>query len=247
MERPELVEAGALEVAVYTSARNRPNEDAAALFVDRAGRVLLVVADGAGGEASGAKASELAVRCFGNLEHADRESLLHGFDEAQRSVVELGIGAATTLAVVLWEEGAVRSFHAGDSDVRVVGQRGRRKLEIVPHSVAGYAVEAGLVDENEALHHDERHIVTNVIGSTSMRVEMSSRCALARRDTLLLATDGLSDNMLPEEVVGTIRKGALGRAAENLVARARQRMDAPREGEPSKPDDLTLLLARRRA
>lgn len=246
MDAPELVEAGALDVAVFTRGKNRPNEDAAAIVVDDAERAMLILADGAGGEAAGARAAEIAVDAVGSQAAADRESVLLGFDQAQERVTQLGIGAATTLFVALWEAGAIRSFHAGDSATLVVGQRGRRKLDIVPHSPAGYAVEAGVIDENEALHHEERHLVTNMIGSASMRIEMSSPCPLSRRDTLLLASDGLSDNLLPDEIVEIMRKGPLLKVAAELVTCAQRRMEAPRAGEPSKPDDLTLILARRR-
>lgn len=247
MEEPEIVEAGALDVVVFTRGRNSPNEDAAALMVDDAERVMLILADGAGGGAAGAKAAEIAVDAVGGQAAADRESVLLGFDQAQEQVLQLGIGAATTLFVLLWEAGAVRSFHAGDSAALVVGQRGRRKLDVVPHSPAGYAVEAGVIDENEALHHEERHLVTNMIGSASMRIDMSSPCTLARRDTMLLASDGLSDNLLPDEIVEIVRKGSLRKAASALMTHAQRRMESPRAGEPSKPDDLTLILARRRA
>jgi len=240
MEAPERFEAGALEVVVFSRARNAPNEDAAAVAFDDAERVLLVLADGA-------RAAQAAVEAVAGQAAADRESVLLGFDQAQQAVTGLGVGAATTLFVMLWEAGAVRSFHAGDSAALVVGQRGKRKLSVVPHSPAGYAVEAGMLDEVEALHHEERHLVTNIIGSESMRIDMSSPCTLARRDTVLLASDGLTDNLLPDEIVEIMRKGPLEKAANSLAARARTRMDEPRGGEPSKPDDLTLVLARRRA
>jgi serine/threonine protein phosphatase PrpC len=79
-----------------------------------------------------------------------------------------------------------------------------------------------------------------------MRIDMSSPCPLARHDTVLLASDGLSDNLLPGEIVEIVRKGPLLRAAAELMASAQRRMEAPGAGEPSKPDDLTLILARRR-
>ena len=247
MAAPELVQAGELDIAFFTRARNDPNEDAAAIRVDEHGRVMLILADGAGGEAAGARAAEIAVRTVAECASIDREAILSGFDAAQEEITALGIGAATTLFVMLWEGGAIRSFHAGDSAALVVGQRGRRKLEALPHSPAGYAVEAGVIDEAQALHHEERHLVTNVVGSVGMRIDMSSPCALARYDTVLLASDGVSDNLLPEEIVEIVRRGPLLRAAEELAREAARRMDAPLHGEPSKPDDLTLLLARRRS
>jgi serine/threonine protein phosphatase PrpC len=243
---PVFLVAGALDVVVFTRPKNSPNEDAAAVAVDDEGRTLLVLADGAGGEAAGARAAEIAVHSLMEQPNATRESVLQGLDLAQERVLGLGIGAATTLFVLSCEDGVVRSYHAGDSTTLVVGQRGKIKLGVVPHSPTGYAVEAGMISEREAIHHEERHLVTNIIGAESVHIDMSSPHTLARRDTILLASDGLSDNLLPREVIEIVRKGALKKAAAALAAKAIARMDEPREGQPSKPDDLTLVLARRR-
>ncbi|MHC4422347.1 MAG: PP2C family protein-serine/threonine phosphatase, partial [Planctomycetota bacterium] len=67
-----------------------------------------------------------------------------------------------------------------------------------------------------------------------------------RRDTLVLGSDGLFDNLHLEEITEYVRKGPLARAAESLAAACRRRMCEPRADHPSKPDDLTFLLYRRR-
>ena len=40
-------------------------------------------------------------------------------------------------------------------------------------------VEAGWLDEEEALHHEDRHIVSNMIGAPNMRIEIGSVVRLA--------------------------------------------------------------------
>ena len=65
------------------------------------------------------------------------------------------------------------------------------------------------------------------------------------RDTVLLASDGLFDNLHTHEIVGVIRKGKLTRAAETLRSRTESRMAGEQPPHrPSKPDDLTFLLYR---
>ncbi len=86
---------------------------------------------------------------------------------------------------------SLRCYHVGDSELLAVGQRGRIKQRVVPHSPTGFAVEAGLLDEDEAVRHDQRHVLFNVIGSLDMRVEVGPALELAARDTVLLASDGL--------------------------------------------------------
>ena len=49
----------------------------------------------------------------------------------------LGAGSATTLAVAEVVGQTVRTYHVGDSPIWVFGQRGRLKLQTVPHSPVG--------------------------------------------------------------------------------------------------------------
>ena len=57
-------------------------------------------------------------------------------------------------------------------------------------------------------------------------------------------SDGLFDNLHLDEIVETVRVGPLPRAVEALATGCTQRMQLPRAGMPSKPDDLTLVLFR---
>ena len=77
--------------------------------------------------------------------------------------------------------------------VLVTGGLGKIKLLTVSHSPVGMALESGLLDEAEAMHHEERHIVSNVVGSAGMRIEIGAKRKLAPRDTVLLASDGLAE------------------------------------------------------
>jgi serine/threonine protein phosphatase PrpC len=157
----------------------------------------------------------------------------------------LGTGAATTLALVEIQDRTIRTYHVGDSEILVTGQRGKVKLQTIPHSPIGYAVEAGLMNEEDAIHHEERHVISNVIGSDQMRIEMGPPTEMAPRDTLLLASDGLFDNLLPGEIINTIRSGPLDDSLSVLVEAAQDRMVSSGGAAPSKPDDLTVIAFRR--
>jgi serine/threonine protein phosphatase PrpC len=231
-----------------------PNEDAAAVIpVGRQGLVL-AVADGVGGTPAGREASHQAMRCLSEALALDdvevdrlRTAILDAFDHANREILALGRGAATTLVAAEIVSGQMRSYHVGDSELIAVGQRGMIKSRVVPHSPTGFAVEAGLLDEDEAVRHDQRHILFNVIGAQDMRVEMGGSLKLATRDTVLLASDGLLDNLFVDEIVETVRKGPLAKAADRLMEMASARMRDSDSKKPSKPDDLTIVLYRPRA
>jgi protein phosphatase len=176
-----------------------------------------------------------------------RPVILDAVDKANQNVLNLARGAATTLVVAQLDAKGLRCYHVGDSELVAVGQRGRIKQRVVPHSPTGFAVEAGLLDENEAIQHDQRHVLFNVIGSPDMRVEVGPTLQLAARDTVLLASDGLFDNLYIDEIVESICSGPLVDAANRLVERtqARMRGDAA-DDMPCKPDDLTIVLFRPR-
>ena len=256
MAEPEVVPfASGLVVVQSLRAPHRDgeaNQDAAAVLPMDGQRGVLAVADGVGGMPDGDQAARIALeQMLAAVDEASREGLelrdavLNGFERANAAVRKVGTGAATTLAAVELQDGSVRPYHAGDSLILVVGQRGKIKFQSVSHSPVGYAVEAGVLTEQEAMHHEDRHLVSNIVGIADMRIEIGPVLPLDARDTLLLATDGLSDNLGIDEIVARIRRGPLQRAAAELMAEVRRRMQEQREGRPSKPDDATFLLYRR--
>jgi serine/threonine protein phosphatase PrpC len=237
--------------------KETPNEDVAAIWPMGPTSGVLAVADGLGGHAGGERASRLAIETIQKSlqeaaasppENGDpidlRAAILNGIEAANQAVRDLGTGAATTLALVEIQDRTIRTYHVGDSEILVTGQRGKVKLQTIPHSPIGYAVEAGLMEEEEAIHHEERHVISNVIGSDQMRIEMGPPTELAPRDTLLLASDGLFDNLLPDEIIDTIRSGPLDNSVGSLVEAAQGRMATGGGTAPSKPDDLTVIAFR---
>lgn len=241
--------------AVYTAKspqRESANEDAAALFPFGVGAGVLVIADGVGGLPAGGAASAVAIRSIeSSLGEAVKEgtdlrgAIITGIEKANQELAERGAGAATTLAAVEIQDNTVRPYHVGDSQILLIGQKGKVKLLTKSHSPVGYAVEAGVLDEEQAMHHEERHVISNAIGSSEMYIEIGSAQEMAPRDTLVVATDGLFDNLHSEEIVEICRKGQLSEAGRKLAGRCRTRMVEPQEGQPSKPDDLSFILYRR--
>lgn len=236
--------------------KDTPNEDVAALLPLSASAGVLAVADGLGGHVGGEKASRLAVETIQASLLAGVESsaepdgdqlrgrILDGIEAANRGVRELGTGAATTLALIEVQDRKIRAYHVGDSVILLAGQRGKLKMQTIAHSPIGYAVEAGLMAEDEAMHHEDRHVISNVIGSDQMRIEIGPSIEMASRDTLVIASDGLLDNLLPSEIVEFVRSGPLDEAVGDLVAEARRRMTETNGDAPSKPDDLTVIAYR---
>jgi serine/threonine protein phosphatase PrpC len=227
------------------------NEDVLAVIPVGEHAGVFIVADGLGGLPAGEVAARLAVTSLQeSLSEITedgvslREAILNGIEQANTNILALGNGCATTLAVVEVQAGVMRSYHVGDSLIMLVGQRGKVKFQNVSHSPVGYAVEAGLLDETEAVHHEERNVVSNVIGTADMRIDIGPTIEIAPRDTLLLASDGLPDNLYVDEIVARMKAGPLQAAGDALVQDCRKRMQNPKQERPSHPDDLSVILYR---
>ncbi len=246
---------GGLAVVYTCAAPDKPaeaNEDAAAVLVAEGGVAVLAVADGAGGMSGGAAAARLTMQALqarlrdhggaGTL----REPILAAVESARDRILALGQGAGATFAAAELSDGHMRPYHVGDAMILVTGQRGRVKLQTVSHSPVGYAYEAGLIDEEEAMLHEERHLVSNFVGSADMHVQVGSETDLAPRDTLVIASDGLFDNLYVEELTELVRTGPLERCAVRLAEACRRRMLGQDPDHPGKPDDLSFILYRRR-
>lgn len=231
--------------------KDTSNEDTVAVLPYGPAAAVFVVADGAGGLPAGKRASLTAVSTLAeSLETAMdkttqlRTAVLNGIEAANSAVLGLANGSATTMTVITLEGTIARSYQVGDSEAMVVGQRGAMRLQTTAHSPTGFAVEAGFLDEREALHHEERHLVSNFVGSPEMTIDVGASVELQARDTILVASDGLTDNVHIEEIVEIVRKGDLVSAVEAVRALAARRMRETEDGQPSKPDDLSILLYR---
>ncbi|MGI9291843.1 MAG: PP2C family protein-serine/threonine phosphatase [Gammaproteobacteria bacterium] len=243
---------GTLAAAVIAcEGKTTGGEDSAALLPVADECLILMVADGVGGGATPRKASNNTVAAMRdnlqNVEDEDwrvRTAILDGIEQANNDLLGLGTGTATTLVVADIRDEQVRTFHVGDSAAWLVGQRGVIKLQTTPHSPVGMGVEAGLIDEDEALDHEDLHMISNVIGSNDMRMEVGSKTPMAALDTLLIASDGLFDNALPDEIIEIIRTGPVAESIIELSKLAQRRMYEEEQDMPSKPDDFSVILFR---
>lgn len=251
---PECYETGPGRIVVYTSAspdNDNPNEDKIAVIPCGEDSLILMVADGAGGHASGDTASNSAIKLIrksimktglGNSEL--RESILSGIENANTALMNSAPGSATTLSLAEIRRDTIRTYHAGDTEILVTGLKGKLKYQTLIHSPVGYAVEAGLLDEEDAIMHEDRHIVSNVLGFPDMHITIGSPVRLDPYDTLLIATDGLFDNLQKDEILEMIRKGPINACAGKLVNMASARMFEKDKDKPSKFDDLSFILFR---
>lgn len=241
------------ELAVFSRSSpgsSRPNEDRTAIFQLK-GDLILMVADGVGGYGEGDVAAKIvinelktSIKSIEQTEQELREAILAGIDKANNLIINKTSGAATTITIVVLHNNIIRVYHAGDTEVLVVGQKGKVKYQTLAHSPVSYAIEAGLLDEEQAMMHEERHIVSNVLGYADMHISVGAPFTMAPRDTLLIGSDGIFDNLHKEEIVEIIRKGTLENCSGTIIEKVTERMMKEKTNRPSKADDLTFILFR---
>lgn len=254
MEQGEILPVAGGWAAVYSHRspdKETANEDSAAILPFGTDAAVLVVADGIGGLRAGELASGLAIKVvLAEMQRAAseglslRETILDSIEKANEAISAMGVGAGTTMAVVEIQGATARPYHVGDTMILVTGQKGKIKLQTVSHSPVGYAVEAGYLDEDEAMEHEERHLLSNMLGIPDMRIEVGQPIDLAPRDTLLIASDGLFDNLQVDEIVERMRKGRLPKVTQTLAEDCLGRMKGADESGFSKPDDLSFIVFR---
>src|ERR1700687_2521688 len=176
--------------------------------------VLLIVIDGMGGHAEGARAAETALatllELFWQTPHPifDPLGFLHlSLGRAHEEVVKLGVGLGVearpraTCAVCLVQEGAAYWAHVGDS--RVYQLRQAQVLERTrDHSHVEVLLREGLITEAEVHGHPMRNYVECCLGGDAALPEMSisTRRRLKPGDMLLLCTDGLWANLKDQDL-----------------------------------------------
>ena len=246
---------GGGEVLAYTGRapdKESENQDTVGIIPYGPDAAVLVVADGAGGLPAGRRASQAAVATLDqSLQVAAsktmflRDAILNGIESANEAVLALANGSASTMTVVTIEGRVARMYQIGDSEALITGQRGLVRAQTMAHSPTGFAVEAGFLDEREALHHEERHLVSNFIGTSNMRIDIGAAVELRAKDTVLVASDGLTDNIHMHEIIELMRTGPLEESLDAIISLALRRMTVESKRQPSKPDDLSIILFRK--
>ena len=248
LEKPIVLPFLGGKVVVFT--RSSPivghdNEDAIGVFEWQEEVGVLTVADGLGGLSGGASASRQMIECFRNLSALDSaDQVVSCIETVNEDLLQGGSGSGTTVTVLFIQGRKVSSYHVGDSTMLITGRRGRIKLQTVPHSIVGNALADGELDEKTAMQHPDRHVIYNMIGMKDMWIETTKSMQLADLDTVILASDGIWDNLYQEEVIDMMRCRSIEKASQDLVKEASERMNCCSITKPGKPDDLSLILYR---
>lgn len=213
---------------------------------------LLMVADGVGGAASGEVASDLATRVsFDHLRERREKGGLKGainiadslqqavlaanksiYDYSKANRTHHGMGTTATIGLVVG--GMVYFAQVGDSRAYII-RGGNARQMTSDQSLVQRMVDAGKLTPEQAEKSEHRNIILQALGPEATIVPEFTRDRLQHNDVVLLCSDGLSNQMGPQEIASL----AVG---ENLEGLCSTLID--RALETGAPDNVTVVVGR---
>ena len=203
-----------MEIALLTDVgqKRTNNQDYVNHFVNRAGRTMILLADGMGGHRAGNIASEMAVTDLGaawvdtQIETVNevREWFAHHLEIENQKIYQLGRdeayrGMGTTLEALAIIDNQAIYAHIGDSRIALI--RGEEyRLMTSDHSLVNELLKAGQLTVEEAEAHPQKNIITQSIGQKDEIQPDMGIISLEEGDYILLNSDGLTNMISASEI-----------------------------------------------
>jgi len=191
---------------------------------------LFVVADGMGGHKAGEFASRYAVEVIEQSIAKSKKTipediLREAVTIANQKLIEAAgediklEGMGTTLIAATIINRMLHFVNIGDSRLYLINKEIRQLSR--DHSLVEEMVRLGGIKEEEARNHPDKNIITRAVGVHEEAKADYYEYVLRNEDVILICTDGLS-NMVEDEAILGVMKSArdVVEAVENLVQRA---------------------------
>ena len=209
--------------------RRQVNQDYVYASVEAVGNLpnLFVVADGMGGHNAGDYASSCAVHVLVDTVREDanydpikimrygiESANLKILEEAAKSEARKGMGTTMVAATVVGNY--VYVANVGDSRLYVIHQGIRQITK--DHSLVQEMVRLGEIQEEEAINHPDKNIITRALGVTRF-LDVDFFDLEIQPDTMILmCSDGLSNMVTNEEIADLLgRPGNLKEKGKALI------------------------------
>ena len=196
-----------MEISLLTDVgqKRTNNQDYVNSYVNRAGRTMIILADGMGGHRAGNIASEMAVTDLGiawvdtqiDTVNEVREWFANYLEIENQKIHQLGQddaykGMGTTLEAVAIIGNQAIYAHIGDSRIGLI--RGEEYHQLTSdHSLVNELLKAGQLTPEEAASHPQKNIITQSIGQKDEIQPDFGMITLEPGDYLLLNSDGLTN------------------------------------------------------
>ncbi|MFS9058076.1 Stp1/IreP family PP2C-type Ser/Thr phosphatase [Streptococcus infantis] len=203
-----------MEISLLTDVgqKRTNNQDYVNLFVNRAGRTMIILADGMGGHRAGNIASEMAVTDLGvawvdtqiDTVNEVREWFAHHLEVENQKIYQLGRdeaykGMGTTLEALAVIGNQAIYAHIGDSRIGLIRGEEYRQLTS-DHSLVNELLKAGQLTPEEAEAHPQKNIITQSIGQKDEIQPDFGIVSLEAGDYLVMNSDGLTNMISGSEI-----------------------------------------------
>ena len=207
-----------MDITILTDVgqRRTNNQDYANQYKNKAGKSMVLLADGMGGHKAGDYASKYTVEVMkkelAQSEEKDVEkALVFAIEKANREIIKKASedehlkGMGTTVVAATIVEHMMYFANVGDSRLYLINQ-GITQLT-KDHSLVEEMVRLGGIKPEEAKHHPDKNIITRAIGAkNNVDVDFYEH-RLKRGDIILMCTDGLSNMVEDEELFHIVQGG----------------------------------------
>lgn len=219
------------------------NEDYAG-YIEEEEFKLYVVADGMGGHNAGEVASEMAVKAVEayvkeNYKEQGTNVLENAVLFANENIYDKAIegseykGMGTTLVAALVYKNHVIVANVGDSSCFGIIDSNITKIT-KDHSLVQELIDSGSITEEEGRKHPKKNVITRALGTNNVVKVDIFKVDINTYDKYLLCTDGLSNEVLKEEIFMEINDiNDYNTACDKLVLLAKNRGGR---------DNITVLL-----
>ena len=203
-----------MEISILTDVgqRRTNNQDYANQYKNKAGKSMVLLADGMGGHRAGNIASEMAVTDLGAAWVATeistinevREWFAEYLEKENQQIHRIGQdeehkGMGTTLEAVAVIDDQVLFAHVGDSRIGLV-RNGEYHQLTSDHSLVNALLKAGQITEEEAAHHPQRNIITQSIGQKDELQPDFGMLTVEAGDFIVINSDGLTNMISGDEI-----------------------------------------------
>lgn len=210
------------------------NQDAFAANILSDGSAFAVVCDGMGGASAGDIASKTAVEVISQyvlsaytptmtsddviklLNNAITSANIEVFTLSQKNEKLNGMGTTAVVALVRQTQAII--CNVGDSRAYLAGNDLKQITR--DHSVVQSLVESGKLSPEEARRHPEKNVITRALGVENNILTDSYCVEINENNKILLCTDGLSNYVDSDNILGIFKNNALDKLTDLLVKEA---------------------------
>jgi serine/threonine protein phosphatase Stp1 len=226
----------------HVGCRRKLNEDAL-LCAPADG--IWAVADGMGGHEAGEVASEMIISALASLGPADDlasrigsvMATLEGVNDALIDLAQsIGEGRTigSTIVGLIADTDDYCCFWVGDS--RALRIRNGEITQITrDHSLVQDLVDAGMLEAERAEDHPNANMLTRAVGAANTLAIDHVRGSIMAGDIFVLASDGLTRLVKPDEILPLLASHSLTQAGDRMLALALAR---------GAPDNVSFVIVK---